>query len=218
MNEIVINNNGGELTVSSVQVARDFGKEHRHVTETIENLTAENSAVKNFFIKGSYINERGREYKAYEITRDGFSLLVMGFTGKKALDWKLKYIEAFNTMERHINETIMERALKIADEKVTLLELERINAPISQKQIDELNREADIKAIDLCKSGKVYFKVGKAIKLAIWDKICERFSVSYIGDITVSQFDEAVSICRNFSDFTIRKSIEDTKKELKKYK
>lgn len=218
MNEIVINNNGGELTVSSVQVAKDFGKEHKNVIQAIENIKAENSAVTSMFIESAYQAGTGKSYKSYEITRDGFSLLVMGFTGKKALDWKLKYIEAFNTMERHINETIMERALKIADEKVKLLELERINAPISQKQIDELNREADIKAIDLCKSGKVYFKVGKAIKLAIWDKICERFSVSYIGDITVSQFDEAVNICRNFSDFTIRKSIEDTKKELRNYK
>ena len=102
MNEIIIRNTNGELTCSSLDVAKDFGKRLSDVHETIENLTAENSAVKNFFIESSYINECGREYKSYEITRDGFSLLVMGFTGKKALEWKLKYIEAFNLMEQQL--------------------------------------------------------------------------------------------------------------------
>lgn len=102
MNEIVITNTNGQLTTSSLGVARDFEKEHRNVVQSIENLTAENSAVKNLFIESTYVNERGRQYKCYELTRDGFSLLVMGFTGKKALEWKLKYIEAFNTMEQTI--------------------------------------------------------------------------------------------------------------------
>ena len=102
LNEIMITNRDGRLMVSSLQVASDFSKDHRHVTEVIEKLTAENSAVKNFFTESSYINERGRTYKCYEITRDGFSLLVMGFTGKKALEWKLKYIEAFNLMEQKL--------------------------------------------------------------------------------------------------------------------
>ena len=102
MNEIIIRNINGELTCSSLDIARDFGKRLSDVHETIENLTAENSAVKNFFIKSDYINQRGREYMSYEITRDGFSLLVMGFTGRKALEWKLKYIEAFNHMEHQL--------------------------------------------------------------------------------------------------------------------
>lgn len=120
MNEIIINNLNGNLTVSSTQVARDFGKEHCNVIRDIdnlinqmtsnfhssklksENLTVQNWMVKNFFIESEYVNERGRKYKCYELTRDGFSLLVMGFTGKKALEWKLKYIEAFNLMEEKL--------------------------------------------------------------------------------------------------------------------
>ncbi|MCM1222501.1 MAG: Rha family transcriptional regulator [Lachnospiraceae bacterium] len=108
MNEITILNKDGQLTVSSVQVANDFGKRHDKLVSEIErmymdlNLTAQNGGVKNFFIESSYINERGRSYKCYELTRDGFSLLVMGFTGKKALEWKLKYIEAFNLMEQNL--------------------------------------------------------------------------------------------------------------------
>lgn len=114
MNEITITNRNGKLTVSSLQVAKDFGKRHDHIMRDIENLVAETSAesstnlttqnwgVKSFFTENTYINERGRTYRCYDITRDGFSLLVMGFTGKKALEWKLKYIEAFNAMEQKL--------------------------------------------------------------------------------------------------------------------
>ena len=102
MNEILITNTHGQLTVSSLQIAENFEKRPADVHEAIENLTAENSVVKSLFIESTYVNERGRQYKCYELTRDGFSLLVMGFTGKKALEWKLKYIEAFNAMEQAI--------------------------------------------------------------------------------------------------------------------
>lgn len=97
------------LVVSSRDVAEDFGKEHKDILESIRNLTAENSAVKNMFIESEYKNERGRSYPEYLLTRDGFSLLVMGFTGQKALDWKLKYIQAFNMMEKELKRLYEER-------------------------------------------------------------------------------------------------------------
>lgn len=91
------------LVVSSRKVAEDFKKEHKNVVKAIQNLTAQNSAVKNIIIESSF-NHRGNEYKEYLLTRDGFSLLVMGFTGAKALEWKLKYIEAFNNMEKALKQ------------------------------------------------------------------------------------------------------------------
>lgn len=97
------------LVVSSRDIADDFEKEHKDVLESIRNLTAENSAVKNMFIETVYRNDRGREYPEYLLTRDGFSLLVMGFTGNKALEWKLKYIHAFNEMERELKRLYNER-------------------------------------------------------------------------------------------------------------
>lgn len=103
MNDLIkINNTDGQLTVSSLQVAEHFGKEHRNVIAAITELekgVAENSA--DLFIKTSYQHSQNKQiYKAYNLTRDGFSLLVMGFTGKEALAWKLKYINAFNAMEK----------------------------------------------------------------------------------------------------------------------
>lgn len=102
--EIVVNQIDGELVVSSRQVAEDFGKKHKHVLEAIENIKAQNSAVTKMFIESSYKAGTGKNYKEYLLTRDGFSLLVMGFTGPEALEWKLKYIEAFNNMESYIKE------------------------------------------------------------------------------------------------------------------
>lgn len=102
MNEIVITNTNGQLTVSSLQIAESFEKQHKDVLEKITALRAENSAVTLMFIESTYKAGTGKTYKCYDITRDGFSLLVMGFTGKKALEWKLKYIEAFNLMEKAI--------------------------------------------------------------------------------------------------------------------
>jgi len=105
-NIIKILNKDGQLVVSSRQVARDFEKEHKHVLESIDALVkgvAEKSA--DLFIPAEYQHEQNKQiYREYLLTRDGFSLLVMGFTGPKALRWKLKYIEAFNKMEQALKE------------------------------------------------------------------------------------------------------------------
>lgn len=95
----VVNEN---IVVSSREVAEHFEKQHKHVLDAIDNLVAENSATKNMFIEQTR-EYRGRDFRFYLMNRDGFSLLVMGFTGAKALEWKLKYIEAFNAMEKELN-------------------------------------------------------------------------------------------------------------------
>lgn len=100
--DIVVIKKDGELVVTSRQIAEDFGKQHQHVTQAIENMIGENSLLKSMMMESEYKTERGRKYKEYLLTKDGFSLLVMGFTGSRALEWKLKYIEAFNKMEQAI--------------------------------------------------------------------------------------------------------------------
>lgn len=103
--DVVINKTAGELVVTSRQVAEDFEKDHRVVVRAIENkvlsLTEQNCSVEKLFISSTY-NHNGNEYKEYLLTRDGFTFIVMRFTGAKADTWKLKYIEAFNKMEEHI--------------------------------------------------------------------------------------------------------------------
>lgn len=99
MNELVIVHNKQAVT-TSLHVAEVFGKDHKHVLETISNLAAEKSAAK-FFAEATYDN-RGKQYPMYYMNRDGFTLLAMGFTGKKALQFKIQYIQAFNSMETQI--------------------------------------------------------------------------------------------------------------------
>lgn len=99
MNELVIMHNKQAVT-TSLRVAEVFEKDHKHVLETISNLAAEKSAAK-FFAEATYDN-RGKQYPMYYMSRDGFTLLAMGFTGKRALQFKIQYIQAFNSMETQI--------------------------------------------------------------------------------------------------------------------
>lgn len=116
MNEIILRNENGQILASSREVAEKFGKRNSEVNRTITNLMVQNCTVKNMFIESSYISSRGREEIEYLMDRDGFSLLAMGFTGKKALEWKLKYINAFNLMEEKLksgNQLTEEEKLKL---------------------------------------------------------------------------------------------------------
>ena len=99
--ELVTLENGVPV-VSSRDVARRFGKNHRDVLETIRNITAENSAVAKMFHETTYTAANKQEYPMYLMDRDGFTLLAMGFTGKEALEWKVRYIQAFNRMEERL--------------------------------------------------------------------------------------------------------------------
>ncbi|WP_076631217.1 Rha family transcriptional regulator [Lactiplantibacillus plantarum] len=100
MNDLVIMKDKQAVT-SSLRVADTFGKQHKHVLESIDKLVAENPATKSMFATGTYDN-RGKQYPMYYMNRDGFTLLAMGFTGTKALKFKLQYIEAFNSMEEQV--------------------------------------------------------------------------------------------------------------------
>lgn len=101
MNEIILSTQNCEPVASSREVAKRFGKEHKHVLAAIRQiLAAENSATK--FFHETAFEYRGQRFPEYLMNRDGFSLLAMGFTGKEAVQWKLKYIQAFNEMEKQL--------------------------------------------------------------------------------------------------------------------
>ncbi len=101
MEELVIMQNKQAVT-TSLKVAEVFGKRHRDVIRKIEGLR-KIALAEQMFVKTTYVHPQNhQEQPMYYMNRDGFSLLVMGFTGKKALEFKLKYIEAFNKMESYI--------------------------------------------------------------------------------------------------------------------
>lgn len=94
----------GRPATTSLEVAQFFGKRHDHVMRSVRDLMdncPEKFTAPNFGVS-EYIDETGRSLPMFILYRDGFMLLVMGYTGKKALAMKLAYIEAFNCMEEEL--------------------------------------------------------------------------------------------------------------------
>ncbi|RGT65673.1 phage regulatory protein [[Clostridium] innocuum] len=132
--EIIItyDNDHQQPVVSSLQIAEDFGKQHKNVIQSIQNLVAENSAAKSWFYETTY-ESRGKQYPMYLMNKDGFTFLVMGFNGKLANEWKIKYIQAFNAMERQIKDGLP----STPEEKLDLLVEVAHNQKAKVERIDE---------------------------------------------------------------------------------
>lgn len=150
MNELVIMKENKAVT-TSLKVAETFGKRHRDVMRNISNLTAQNCAVGKMFAKSTYLNKQNHEQPMYYMNRDGFSLLVMGFTGKKALNFKLKYIDAFNKMEQAIKEGGL-LASHLSPEEIQL----------KKAYIEEMRKQNDNKAHQLRNDdAKIFLQLAK---------------------------------------------------------
>ena len=89
----------GQITATSLQVAEHFGKRHPDVLRAIRKLEVSEEFSRCNFAPRDYFDERGKVQPMYDITRDGFAMLAMGFTGKEAVRWKEAYISTFNAME-----------------------------------------------------------------------------------------------------------------------
>lgn len=139
MSDITILNKDGKLIVSSREVAKNFEKSHDNVIKAVENYVeslknTDSSKTSSLFIESKYTTKdaNGVHYKEYLLTRDGFTLLAMGFTGKKALEWKLKYIEAFNKMESALKEVYHVSQIAIVNNIMEGLE-EKIFSTIDER-------------------------------------------------------------------------------------
>lgn len=102
MSSIVLSMQSGEPVASSRQIADNFEKRHDHVMRDINAMKKDVPNFGEMFFETTAPDSYGREQRAYLMNRDGFTLLAMGFTGKAALEWKLKYIAAFNEMEKKL--------------------------------------------------------------------------------------------------------------------
>lgn len=102
--------------VTSLDVAETFAKEHYHVLEDIRSIQSGISSPEfsGLFMPESYTAENGKQNPMFIMNRDGFTLLVMGYTGEKAMRFKLAYIKQFNAMEKALRGKLIEREKGIA--------------------------------------------------------------------------------------------------------
>lgn len=232
-NELHLQTENGQVVVSSRVVAERFKKRHSHVVEAIENkvrnLTAENSEVNllRLFIPTTYTHN-GNDYKEYLLTRDGFTFIVMGFTGAEADMWKLKYIEAFNKMEQALNQprrltpqeelrlhyqVLEEQAKEIESvrEEVTEVREEfkdlKDNMPLFGEESDKL--QAEVRKVGVATLGGYKSNAyndnslrGKVYK-DIQNQLRREFGVERYKAIKRCQLDLAMKIVHNYKAPTV---------------
>lgn len=151
MNELVFVQDQSALT-NSLLVAEKFKKNHKDVLEAIRKTmtTAENSAVLQMFVESQYVNEQNKEQPMYVMNRDGFTLLAMGFNGKKAMKFKLDYIAAFNAMEKALKEQVKPKSreeLLVESAQLLLEQSRRIEKVESRLDAMEKEREENTKLL-----------------------------------------------------------------------
>ncbi len=146
--EIVFLPNESNPRVSSQTVAKAFGKNHKEILRRIKLLTKDcpKKFTERNFAPSDYFDATGRELPHYLLTRDAFSLLVMGFTGKNALNWKLKYIEAFNTMEQ---ELLKKRLLDAPEGRALIQEGLKLARRLTPARRREIKRAVRYKSLGL---------------------------------------------------------------------
>ncbi|MCS2321503.1 phage regulatory protein/antirepressor Ant [Bacteroides fragilis] len=142
MKELVFKGESNQVLTNSLLVAEKFGKEHNKVIRDIQNLSCSDEFRAANFGVSSYISLQNKELPMYVMTKDGFSFLVMGYTGVKAGMFKEEYIKAFNKMEETIKNggfnvpKSFREALLLAAEQQEVIENQ-------QKQIEEKNAKIE---------------------------------------------------------------------------
>lgn len=216
MNEIILSTQNGEPVASSRQIAENFEKRHDHVMRDIDTFKKDVPNFGEMFFEAEAPDSYGRPQRTYLMNRDGFSLLVMGFTGKAALEWKLKYIAAFNEMEKKLSTPQMPKlskemqALFLLDDRTQKQE-QRLTAlentmtvdynqqrvlrkSISRAVISALGGEDAPAYIDNHVRRKVYSECNRDVQ--------DWFRVNSVGNIPRKRFDEAVEYIQRWKPST----------------
>lgn len=146
MNLVVMKNK--QAVTSSLNIARNFEKRHDHILRDIENLKKDVPNFGEMFFKTTELDSYSRDRKVFLMNRDGFTLLAMGFTGKKAVDFKLKYIQAFNEMEERLKQNEIDTSqlspeLQLMNQMVKALANNELEAKQAKQMALEANKTAN---------------------------------------------------------------------------
>ena len=145
MNELVIINGKGQDVTTSLKVAEVFGKDHDKVCRDIRSLSCSDQFRAANFGDSSYVTIQGKELPMYEMTKDGFSFLVMGYTGERAGQFKELFISEFNKREALLknDDYILGRAFEISRRR--MVELERSVAVLELKTTEQQTALRELK-------------------------------------------------------------------------
>lgn len=150
MEKQLVEQHNNQVVTTSIKVAKDFGKTHKTILRKIENILKSPVAQKcstefsKYFAKGTYKNSQNHSYPIYYMNKTGFSLVANGLTGSKALEFRLKYIHAFNRMEEIIKDNHLDsymiddpvkRAKKWLQEYQRTAKLEQENKVLKPKAL-----------------------------------------------------------------------------------
>ena len=152
MNEVIVINdqsvefevvNSGVFT-TSLSVANVFNKRHSDILAQIREFPTDDFTERNFPLS-EYTDSTGRKLPCYNLTRDGFSLLVMGFTGQKAYKWKIEFIKAFNLMEAELTRLKSQRPpltqIEILQSSIAILAQQEKRVSLLEHKTEDLYKE-----------------------------------------------------------------------------
>ncbi|GKS14740.1 hypothetical protein YDYSY3_57400 [Paenibacillus chitinolyticus] len=171
MTQLVFIENGKTVT-DSLTVAEVFGKDHDKVMRDIRSLDCSLEFSTANFGESTYMNDRGRTYSKYTITQDGFTFLVMGYTGKEAARFKELYIAEFNRMREQLSSpAVPQTPLEVLQASIThLVTIEREQAAQAErlaaveKRQEHIHEVLSLNPIDGRKKvNKLLNKIAKAL-------------------------------------------------------
>lgn len=174
MNNLVIMHDQQAVTTSLI-LAEAFEKEHRNVIRTIETKIGELNFEQSLkmFSKGEYTNTQNKQQPMYYLNRDGFTFIAMGFTGRKADEFKLKYIDAFNRME----ERIRNQSLQVLNQSTDDLKRANLLYKIANLTSDEELKEQSLKSSYELVTGKSIHQK-KTDYQKLYEAVTERYGDS----------------------------------------
>ena len=135
----------GDLAeTDSLRVATKFNKRHDNVLRAIEELECSTEFREENFFECTHTDEQGKPRKSYVITKNGFYILAMGFTGREAMDWKEKFIKAFNWMEATLRKRYEQKALADKERYEKRMQEKIINNAIEADRHAQLQYQAGV--------------------------------------------------------------------------
>ena len=212
-----------QAVTTSLQVAKVFNKKHKHVIEAINNKiqSAENSAdYQKMFVAGTYKDSQGRTYPMYYMNRDGFTFIAFGFTGAKADQFKLKYIDAFNRMEKQLQQ---QKPLSLPEQIQLIAKgYENLSADVDDiknrmgllgNMAHSFSKKRNAKIINVLGGKKSNAYCDKNIRAktyrALFSSYRETFDQDRYNDLPMKDFDKVIDFVNNwYPPFELQQQIQ----------